>query len=71
MAAGVGALESIVQRLKNKLPSRIKRVSVVFTDQDGNLILDDETEYSKGILAIPEPFPTCEDWAQAISEGKI
>lgn len=61
MAAGVNALESIVQRIKNKLPSRVKRVSVVYTDQDGNLILDDETEYNSGVLAVPLPMNE-EEW---------
>lgn len=61
MAAGVGALESVVQRIKNKLPTKNTKVSVVYTDQDGSLILDEETEYNSGVLAVPLPM-TEEEW---------
>ena len=61
MAAGVGALESAVQRVKNKLPRRNNRVSVVYTDLDGNLILGPDKEYNSGVLAVPLPM-TEKEW---------
>lgn len=60
MAAGVGALESVVQRLKNKIPHKNTKISVVYTDKDGNMILDPDKEYNRGVLAVPCPVSESE-----------
>lgn len=61
MATGVNALESVVGRLKRKLPRKNNKISVVYMNKNGSINFDEDKEYNAGVLAVPLPV-TEEEW---------
>ena len=60
MAAGVGALQSLVGRLNKKVPEK-KKISVLFTHQDGSIDWYPPGQINpRGVLIVPEPLSEVE-----------
>ncbi len=58
MTSGLGALQSIVGRLKKKVPGK-KNVSIMYTHQDGSIDWYPPDQINpSGVLIVPEPFPS-------------
>ncbi len=59
MAAGIGALQSGLNRMKKKLPNRDKKISVVYMNKDGTV--DFPENCNPGVLLVPARM-TEEEW---------
>jgi hypothetical protein len=58
--SGISAISSKLRSLGKKTRPEVKKVSVVYFDQDGNIDWPDNCNES-GILLVPKPM-TVEEW---------
>lgn len=61
MAAGVGALQSALGRVKKKLPNPNKKISVVYMNKNGSVDWPPEDQINRnGVLLVPEQLTELE-----------